>query len=350
MKQPIVFVLYDSITNSIFDSQIAEPLLELSTQDPLQTITIISFENDVHNGKLHDIVTNYPSITFIFFKKKRFMHKALLYPCVQKLHTVLNRFPSYTLIARGPIAGYICLRALPKTACFEFTLQARGILAEEYRFTHVNTKNPVKGAVHYFRTNQYAKLEQSMYGKKYSYTVPTTIEAVSPALQEYLIKNYNADSNMICIAQLDIPAQISLEQKNKWRKITRAELPITESTILYCYNGSLKPWQCPQETINFFKKEHTINLDSYLLILTQDKKEFEKLMQKNLIDPLTYTLLTVPHKEVYRYLAASDAGIIFREKNCINWTSRPTKILEYQAVGLPIIHNNTIAFLENSIY
>jgi hypothetical protein len=48
---------------------------------------------------------------------------------------------------------------------------------------------------------------------------------------------------------------------------------------------------------------------------------------------------------IYHYLAAADIGIIFRKPHIINWISRPTKILEYQAVGLKIIHNNTVAML-----
>jgi hypothetical protein len=54
----------------------------------------------------------------------------------------------------------------------------------------------------------------------------------------------------------------------------------------------------------------------------------------------------VPHGMIYRYLAACDIGLIFREPHLINWTSRPTKVLEYQAAGLEIVHNNTIDFLQ----
>jgi hypothetical protein len=148
------------------------------------------------------------------------------------------------------------------------------------------------------------------------------------------------------LAHYDIPKKISGENIQAWRKQIRKELNIDNQTTVYCYNGSLKPWQCPLETISYFKEELKINNHCFLLVLSQDKSAFENLLKNENIESHHYAILSVPHREIYKYLAASDRGIIFREKNIINWVSRPTKILEYQAVGLPIVHNNTIALLQ----
>ncbi len=80
-------------------------------------------------------------------------------------------------------------------------------------------------------------------------------------------------------------------------------------------------------------------------MLTQDTDYFAALCVKHVLPSHSYHIIFVPHHEIYHYLAAADAGIIFREAHIINWVSRPTKILEYQAVGLKIIHNNTVAML-----
>ncbi len=82
-----------------------------------------------------------------------------------------------------------------------------------------------------------------------------------------------------------------------------------------------------------------------MLILTQNKKKFQDLLKKYDLDPSRYYVQTVPHEEVLRYLAACDSGILFREPHIINWVSRPTKVLEYQAAGLEIVHNNTVEML-----
>ena len=62
----------------------------------------------------------------------------------------------------------------------------------------------------------------------------------------------------------------------------------------------------------------------------------------------SYHITTISHADIYRYLAAADAGIVLRESHPINWVSRPTKILEYQAAGLAIVHNNTIGYITRS--
>ena len=95
----------------------------------------------------------------------------------------------------------------------------------------------------------------------------------------------------------------------------------------------------------FFKKQLEKNKFSFLLILTQDKNAFKQIVDSCKLDSTCYKILTVEHADIYRYLSACDSGLIFREKNIINWVSRPTKVLEYQSVDLKIIHNHTIALL-----
>ncbi|EKD23453.1 MAG: glycosyltransferase-like protein [uncultured bacterium] len=168
-----------------------------------------------------------------------------------------------------------------------------------------------------------------------------------------MIKSFGAKSEIIDIAQDDIPKNLDKNLISKWKIEIRNNLNITHESIVYCYNGSIKAWQCPQEVITFFKSclnNKTVNKNIFLLILTQDAKEFENLIKKENIQTDLYLIKTVAHQEIYKYLAACDYGIIFREESIVNWVSRPTKILEYESVGLKIIHNNTVGLLKNREY
>jgi hypothetical protein len=344
----LFFILNDSITNSIFDGQIAQPLLERKKKNADLEIIIVSFEKNCNSPALKKIIEPYTAFKFILLKKYPFITRLTLLPSIYQLNKILVTYPAYTLIARGPIAGYICIKAAQKTNCQKLTIQARGALTEEYRYTTQGTANIIVKKLQQWRTKQFAAIESYVYRKQTHCNFPVTIEAVSSALKDYLITAYHADQASILIAQHDIPAKFSDVQIQEWRKQIRHELTLNNQTLVYCYNGSLKPWQCPQETINYFKKQFLHNNDIFLLILTQDKEEFESLLQGNALEPHCYLVITVKHNEIYRYLAACDVGIIFREKNILNWVSRPTKIVEYQAVGLPIVHNETIAlFREN---
>ena len=341
----LIFVLYDSITNSIFEGQIAQPLLQRKKINPTQKIIIISYEKNCLDPLLQEIANHHLALTFIFLKKIPFITPTTFYPAIKKLHILLKLYPNYTLIARGPLAGYICLKATAKTNCLDMIIQARGALKEEYCYATKNTKNFFIANLQKWRIQQFKNIESLVYKKQAFFNFPITIETVSNSLKDYLINFYNADPQSIIIANQDIPQKIKPETILQWRKEVRMELALDNKIHVYCYNGSIKPWQCPQETIAYFKQQLKINNNNFLLVLTQDKHAFEHIMHKENISSHHYSILTVSHQNIYRYLAACDTGLIFREKTTMNWVSRPTKVLEYQALGLSIVHNNTIALL-----
>lgn len=342
----LIFVLYDSITNSVFDGQIAQPLLKRQKNNPEQKIIIISFEKKNVIDSCKAIINRYPSLTFRVLSKNYFITRRSLAPATKQLGTILKTYESYSLIARGPMAGYVCLQAVQKTQCNHLTIQARGLLAEEYRYAKKSTTNFFLKMAQLWRAQQFAALELAVY-KKQNHKLPIAIEVVSKALEDYLITTYHADSTSIILACLDIPAKLMQRDIQEWRSSIRNKLGIAQSTTIYCYNGSLKPWQCPRETLTYFKQEQLKNKDSFLLILTQDKAEFEQLIFQEKLEKYC-KIITLHHKDIYNYLAACDIGLVFREQSIVNWVSRPTKILEYQAVGLSIAHNNTIAMLCNN--
>ena len=338
----LIFVVYDSVTNSIFDSQIALPLVQRKQQNSNLNITVISFEKKIDQHLFTSIINTYPQLNFIFLKKYIFITRFSLLPAIKQLQKNLSNFNAYQLIARGPVAGYLCLKASDAKRYTQIIIQARGLLYEEYCYTHHGAQNKLLRFIHAWRAQQYKKIEATVYTQE-----SVIIEAVSSALKDYLISTYQACPKNITIAQQDIPAIIPMAQVHTWRIMIRNQLKLSETTTVYCYNGSLRAWQCPQQTIDFFYKQLNRNARVFLLVLTQDTKFFEQLLLQKKIDSCFYAVLTVPHQEIYKYLAAADIGLIFRQKNILNWVSRPTKILEYQAVGLPIIHNNTIAMISS---
>ena len=85
--------------------------------------------------------------------------------------------------------------------------------------------------------------------------------------------------------------------------------------------------------------------ESFLLILSQDKETFKVLLKD--VSQNNYKIISVPHVEVKKYLAACNYGLLFREKHIVNWVSRPTKALEYQAAKLEIIHNKTVNYISD---
>ncbi len=335
---PLIFILYDSVTNSVFEGQVKKLLQKKAAENPYRPVHLVTFES-----RTLTIQKNFKDIRITYLKRMPFIGWPTLLYATKQLTSFLRLFPEYAIIARGPIAGVIAQRSVRNTACTQLIIQARGLLAQEYEYMHARVKrSPIVRFVHRFRAAQLSNVETQAYKKHAS--INKTIEAVSPALRERLISAYSAHAEIITIARDDIPQTIKTTQKKAWRTIIRNKLLISEDWTVYCYNGSAKPWQKPGDTIAFFKDTLKKKPYSFLLILTTDVSVFEILIGDS-IAPNHYTIISVNHDEVYQYLCASDYGLLFRDDHVINWISRPTKALEYHAAGLEIIHNNTVAFL-----
>jgi hypothetical protein len=345
MNTPHIMVIYDGIENSVFEGQVAQPLIKYRAQHPTQPILLISFERHPNKAlftKTEAMLKTY-AITLIILKKYPLITHVPLLLATRPLQKILSKLGNYQVIARGSLAGYICLRAHNPARCATLTIQARGLLAEEYALSTRDTKGLVVW-YHSYKLRLFKNIETFVYTSATDNTIQ--IQAVSSALKDYLIATYGTPASRITIANHDIPLPIPQAQKQEWRAATRSALAIADTTHVYCYNGSAKVWQCPQETVAYFAQQYAQNPDSLLLILTQDTAVFKPIVEEHRLPAHSYRIMHVEHAQIYTYLAACDTGIIMREINAINWTSRPTKILEYQAVGLAIAHNNSIGYLQ----
>lgn len=339
-KPPIlVFVLYDSITNSVFEGQVLAPLQKMHQENPVLKIILISFEYTAP-----PLPSNHEWLEIVIMRKYRFLMNISLWPSIRQLHTYLRRCKPYTLIARGPLATIISKRAVINTLCTQLTIQVRGLLAAEYEFTHRHNKGSRK-YLDYYRIYQYRCIEKEAYQEN-KLLCKVHLEAVSKELLAYVRQEYKSTLPS-SVATYDIPPKISSATLKVWRKEIRQTLMLGENDYVYCYNGSAKAWQCPDLTIKFFYQEWIKNKTVKFLILTQEPHLFRRFIESYSIEHNAYRIMTIKHQYIYNYLAACDAGILLREKHIVNWTSRPTKALEYAAVGLTIIHNNTVAMIKD---
>ena len=394
----LFFLVYDGIENSVFDGQVIQPILiKLNTNLDL-TCTIISFEKN-QNIDISTYKNIHPQLTIKIYKKIPFISIFSLWFAAWQIKKFIHAHTSYSLIARGPLAGWIA-QAVTSKNCTDLIIQARGLAAEEYRFSHQHARG-IKKLWHTFRKKQYERIERYVYSNQSNYnpdkkfvffpfilwfdtiffilfkkslttngkeisTPPfalsversetyrrvshpdttngnCTIEVVSNALGEYLCTTFKTNPSQIMLAKDDIPSPIDEHLKIKWAHAIRTNLGINDN-VVYVYNGSAKPWQCPEMVIEYFKKQFEQDRKSFLLILSQDIKIFETLCMQAQLPEKSYKIAHVSHTVIYQYLACAHYGMLFRSSDIINWVSRPTKLLEYKALNLPVIHNNTIAY------
>jgi len=333
---PLITIIYDSITNPVFASQVLARA-QRATQRPH---VLISFERTTLPTD-HPVYHQWPGPIHIIRNPLPFIGRPTLAFLLPSLKKVLAHYPRYEIIARGPHAGWLALHALT-TSCTSICIQARGLLAAEYAYVHQQESRLLWKAIHAMRSRWYTTLEHVTYTAAAS--IPFTLEAVSPALRDYLQQEYQVATSRITIAQEDIPAHLSPEEKVYWRSAIREQLNIPHESTVYCYSGSAKPWQCPAQMVAYFLEQfHEKTPKPYLLLLTQDRPAFLPYLEQ--VPTSFVRIVEVPSHEVVQYLAAADKGLLFREKHIMNWVSRPTKALEYQAAGLAVVHNNTVGWL-----
>ncbi len=340
-KQQLVFVIFDGLENSVFEGQVLQPIINHYAHT--HKVLLVSFEKKFNNKNLVEKIENsHPDINLKILKRQIFAGKISLISCIYNLKNILKYFDNYQIIARGPIAGLIALKSAESKNCKSLTVQARGLLAEEFMHSK-KPKNIIEKIWYGFRKKILHNLEKSVY--KNHEKITYKIEAVSTALKDYLLSKYNCPEEIITVAEHDLPNIFPANIVQEWKEEARSFLNIPKDSIVYCYSGSAKSWQCPEEVVKFFQNKSKTEPNSYLLIFTQEPKYFKTILEKSGINNKNYTIKTVEHSNIYQHLAAADYGIIFREINILNWISRPTKVLEYEAVGLKIIHNKTVKWL-----
>ncbi len=333
-ESPLIMLIADGVHNSVFVSQVVEPLKKRAAGRPL---VLISFERPMPitvPAELHEL-----DCELILLPRLPFISTISLIPSLVRLRKILQQYPSYEMIARGPFAGWLGLHAINQN-CSTLTIQARGLVAEEYKMIHSSSPSLLSS----FRARQFVCLERTVYSTRKAHVI---IEAVSEAMREYLCKEFCADRPRITIAEIDKPMVVAEEQRNGWRAQVRAELNIPKDAHVWCYSGSAKAWQCPEETVQYLSKKLQENSNHFALVLSPDVKIFEKLFDQFRANKSRYRVLKTSAADTFKYLAAADAGIVFRAASPVNWVSRPTKVLEYRALGLTVIHNDTIAWLTN---
>lgn len=123
------------------------------------------------------------------------------------------------------------------------------------------------------------------------------------------------------------------------RDAVRAELGV-ESLRVWAYVGSLGTWYRTDELADFLSTAWSLDQRCFILCLTPADPG---MMMTRLLDrgvPRERVLLRrVAPAEVPRYLAAADVAVSFSVSDVARLAASPTKVGEYLASGLPVVHS-----------
>lgn len=347
-KPTFVMVVTDSSSNSIFANQVVAPLQQLAATGNYREIIIISLEQQQINSSKQEerISNNTTPIRLLLRRRPPLIPWLCIWYCKRQLRSIFTTITgTYTVRCRGAVAAIMTAAAITKQ-CSGITVQARGLLAEEYWLSAMTKKNVVTYCIALLRYYYLLSLEWRGYRCG-------PIEAVSEALSIYLQQRFGIAPTAITIATYDHPAPITPATKMAWRATIRTTLAIDATTPILVYSGSITAWQETTLVVQPCIAWLTKRPSGKVLVLTPHVQDFMQAIKQSVMHDNNvrnaFICKQVSAAEHRQYLAAADEALLVREEHIVNWVSRPTKVLEYRAAGLTVLHNNSVDWVIKTV-
>ena len=333
----VVYLIYDSLMNSVFDSQVLTFLEFLLRQR--RQVQLISFErrtNTMDLERKRAIVADRLGRDVLLIERPPFVGRGFLRSLARRLAEALKAAFEVTepliLHSRGQIAAYIAIKA----KCFlphrnvKVLADIRGVPEEILCLT-----NPWRWFLDQIRYREAKRIEREVY------VLTDGLCCVSEALKNWIVSKFNVHHDRIPVVHCAVNNTLFRFDKGTRERIRR-ELGLTNE-LVFVFSGSLTPWQAPERVLRFFAMVKSIHPKSHFLILTKDTVVAERLLRKYAKHETSVTYLSVDYSRVPDYLMAADIGLLLREDTLVNKVAFPTKYAEYLSCGLYVLTTKAIA-------
>jgi glycosyltransferase involved in cell wall biosynthesis len=227
------------------------------------------------------------------------------------------------------------IKAVGKSRRFAIVYRCWGIDEEEYIFSLTGRcdRDQVNGA-------QRREAERLFLRQKLAVERADHIVCVSHAMVDHLMNRFGCRREKMSVVPCAVdtaPFQSATHGRNELRRQLRLQ---NKLVLVYC--GAMQRYQMPSHGLRLFKRILASEPNAHYLILTRETEAMKKLCLEEQLPEENRTIVALDHREVPRYLAVADAGLLLRDRCPVNRVASPVKFGEYLAAGLPVVISREI--------
>jgi hypothetical protein len=314
---------------SVYESQVLELLQYYIEYKSLDVLLVQGYSSRNEKDNLERKLANYPSLIsrLIWFRTYP------VYSIFERfhLHSIKKAFLSipnlkkYVIHVRAEFTGYLTQKAIRELGCGnKIIVDFRAIVLEELRYKLSSHSSNLLRKMLILLQKKYSERFYKTFLSRQDYNL--TISSVSPAINEYIMQKYPQCLYPLAVNPNIAGKQFSYSEVERFQ--VRKELNIPEDALVaICATGSNAIWQKDEETIGALIKRGVIVIN----------------LSKNEANTIGCITTRVPFVQMPAYLSASDMAVLWRDHDFINWSASPSKLSEFAAMGLWIIHNKSVS-------
>ncbi|WOK05570.1 hypothetical protein RT717_21065 [Imperialibacter roseus] len=348
MKNKILFITYDGLTDPLGQSQILPYLLALGKFD--YSFHILSCEKPQnykeHKGNIEKIILG-TSITW--HPQKYHKYPPILsairdvYLMKRKAVALHRQFSFSATWCRSYLPGIVGL-FLKRRSGVPFIFDMRGFWADErveggswpqanfifrlvYRYFKKTEKQLLREAVHVVVLTSKAK-EIIQKGFLHNNPLPESISIIPCCVDTGLFN----------------PALLDAQQRNEARKL----LGINSEDKILVYAGSVGTWYMLSEMLQYFMGLQKLDGKWKFLLLTRDDpQQIVDAARNKGLSTDDIVVRACKRAEMPLFLSLGHLAISFIQPVFSKQASSPTKLAEYLAMGLPVAYNANVGDVDD---
>ena len=316
---------------SVYESQVLE-LLSFLKGEVDEVILLQGYMSEKEKQTLQEKHSRHTPIKTIWFKS---YHSYAIYynKWIDSAYTALKEvgdLKDVVLHIRGEHTGYLVKRMMQKyNLNIPMLIDVRGVVLEELKYVTSLSKGLKKKILLRIQKWDFNKCYRRLFKKD---EMKIKISSVSPLINDYLKKNYpNCNYEMLFHPNI---AGRQFEYSAEERSRIRKELGFSDKDIVaICSTAGNAVWQK-----DYLIVEHLSKMGIKVINLSKNKLGLENV-----------TTMTVKFTDMPAYLSAADIAVLWRDDTFMNNSASPSKFSEFAAMGLYVIHNNSVANAINHI-